>query len=99
MSDPMVLAENGVPVERVRAGSCDHAEVGTTRMEKFFNESTIGSASLWVYCHPDDKKFIPEALPEPNPVTIRTSGGPDEFSGEPAFGKRDAEADSENPTE
>ena len=99
MSDPMVLAENGVPVDKVRAGSYDHAEVGTTRMEKFFNESTIGSASLWVYYHPDDKKFVPEALPEPNPVTMRMSGGQDEFSGEPVFGKRDADSGSEDPTE
>ena len=87
MSDPIFLAENDVPVEEVHAGNFDHAQAGTARMEKFFNQITIGSASLWLYHHPDDGSFLPADLPEPNPVTMRMSGGPAEFTGDPVFGK------------
>ncbi|RYU14827.1 DUF4238 domain-containing protein [Nocardioides iriomotensis] len=89
MSDPMLLAQNDVPVEEVHAGTFDHAEAGTARMEQFFNQTTIGSASLWVYHHPDDESFVPAELPEPNPVTMRMAGGPAEFTGEPIFGGPD----------
>jgi hypothetical protein len=86
MADPMVLAETGVTVDRVHAGNFDRTEAGTTRMEKFFNHFTIGSASLWVYHHPEDGRFLPDTLPQPSPVTMGMAGQPQEFSGEPIFG-------------
>lgn len=84
MSDPMVFAEV-VPVERVWAGELDHAEPGTTKMERFFNGFTVNSASEWLFHHPDDGRFVPNPLPEPSPVTMRMSGGADEFTGRPLF--------------
>lgn len=84
MSDPMVTAHL-ISVEEVRAGRVDHAQAGTTKMEKFFNNSTVAAASEWLYHHPEDARFVPDELPEPNPVTLRMQGGPDDFSGEPVF--------------
>ena len=34
-------------------------------MEKFINESTIRSASEYLYLHPDDESILPPKLPEP----------------------------------
>jgi len=87
MSDPMVFADI-VPVEQVRAGQLDHAELGTTAMERFFNNLTVDAASEWLYHHPEDERFVPADLPQPNPVTMRMMGGPAEFSGEPLFRPR-----------
>jgi hypothetical protein len=84
MSDPMVFGGK-VPVELVRAGQFDHKEEGTTSYEKFINFYTSISASEWLYHHPDDARFVPDNLPEPSPVTMRVSGGPETFSGEPFF--------------
>jgi hypothetical protein len=84
MSDPMVF-DGAVPVERVRAGEFDHVEFGTTKLEKFFNLHTAFNASQWIYHHPEDERFVPETLPTANPVTIRISGTPQTFSGEPTF--------------
>lgn len=84
MSDPMVVA-HAVPVERIREGQLDHAEQGTTYMERFLNGLTVGNASKWIYHHPEDGKFVPMTLPEPSPVSMEMFGGPEEFSGLPLF--------------
>ncbi|VXA98726.1 conserved hypothetical protein [Microbacterium sp. 8M] len=75
MSDPMVLADR-VDVNRVARGEFDHAEQGTTQYERFFNLHTAMNASISLFHHPDDARFVPEALPDPDPVTMRMSGGP-----------------------
>lgn len=95
MTDPMVLADAGVTVDRVHAGSFDHTEAGTAQMEKFFNQFTVGSASLWVYHHPEDEQFLPDSLPEPSPVTMGMAGEPREFSGEPLFGPVETDGDDQ----
>lgn len=89
LSDPMVFIDHHVPVEDVRAGKMDGEKKGTTELEKFFNGSTVGSASKFLYHHPQDERFVPTVLPEPNPVTLRMSG-PETFSGEPLFESKDA---------
>lgn len=86
MSNPMVFADV-VPVQRVWAGELDHAELGTTQTERFFNAFTVRSASEWLYHHPEDERFVPGSLPEPSPVTISMSGSPEVFTGEPLFGR------------
>lgn len=65
MSDVTPMIEFQYPVERVRAGKLDSSESGTTAMETFINESTIRSASEYLYLHPDDESFLPSKLPEP----------------------------------
>lgn len=75
----MVFAHD-VPVEAVWAGKMDHAKEGTTALEKFFNGITAESASEWLYHHPQDERFLPKELPEPKPVTMRMSDGPETFS-------------------
>lgn len=96
MSDPMVFADF-VPVERVWAGEFDTREAGTTSLERLFNQHTIGSASLYLYHHPADARFVPEELPEPTPVTMKMQGGPEEFSGEPMFGASREDSSAEEP--
>lgn len=82
-SDPMVVADF-VPVEDLHAGKGDRAELGTTAYEKLINGHTAGGASLWLYRHPDDEKFVPHPLPKPRPHSMRMQGGfrDMEFTGE-----------------
>lgn len=82
-SDPMVAADF-VPVEVLHAGKGDHAELGTTAYEKLINQHTADGASLWLYRHPDDEKFVPHPLPKPRPHSMRMQGGfrDMEFTGE-----------------
>ncbi len=82
MSDPMPFADQ-VPVEDVRAGRLDGDEQGSTRMERFFNSSTVTNASEWLYHHPEDERFVPDALPNAQPVTMSMEGGPIAFPREP----------------
>ncbi|MDI6023154.1 DUF4238 domain-containing protein [Leucobacter sp. UT-8R-CII-1-4] len=84
MSDPMVFADL-VPVERVRAGHFDQTMQGTAAVEKLFNEMTVRGAREWIYHHPDDAKFVPDDLPEPDPLSFQFVGDRIEFSGEPIF--------------
>lgn len=74
MSDVTPMIEFRYPVERVRAGQLDSAESGTTAMEKFINESTIRSASEYLYLHPDDESFLPPKLPEPTLSNLVSPG-------------------------
>lgn len=93
MNDPMPLARQNVPVQTVRDGRFDFVQTGSTAMEKFMNANTIDSASMWLYHHPDDERFVPDRLPEPSPVTMGFVGGPEEFSGEPAFRQKEPKSE------
>lgn len=96
MSRPDAFIEAEIPSERVQAGEADQSRPGTTRLEKFFNYTTIASASQWVFHHPEDGALIPEELPDPTPVTMRMGGlGAKKFTGEPLFGRRTATAKDE----
>jgi len=97
MTDPLALAEAGVPVEHTHAGDFDRVEAGTTQMEKLFNQSTIESASLWVYHHPEDGRFLPNTLPDPSPVTIGMIGEATNFTGDPIGWNRNG-YDDETPS-
>lgn len=94
MSDPMIMIENfeaGDPrIQKVRAavlgGSVDRIEVGTTGMEKLFNEHTAESAREYIYYHPEDQRFVPDDLHEPTLTNMDAGGFMDaEFDGEPWF--------------
>jgi hypothetical protein len=74
MSDVKPMIEFDYPVERVRAGQLDSVEAGTTATEKFINESTVRSASEYLYFHADDGNFLPSPLPEPRPSNISGPG-------------------------
>ncbi|CAN5824503.1 hypothetical protein BH09ACT7_BH09ACT7_49350 [soil metagenome] len=78
MSDVTPMIEFQYPVERVRAGQLDSVESGSTAMEKFINESTVRSASQYLYLHPDDDSFLPAKLPEPT-LSNMVSPGAGEF--------------------
>lgn len=86
MSDPQAF-QGMVPVERVRAGQFDQTAVGTTAVEKLFNEMTVRGAREWVYHHPDDARFVPDDLPEPDTLGVQMVGERIEFNGEPLFSK------------
>lgn len=83
MNDPNLMMDNGIPVEKVRAGEFDIVQAGTTAMERIFNEHTASSASLRLFHHPDDARFVPSGLPDPSPVTMSLQGTPKEYTGEP----------------
>lgn len=83
MNDPTYLMDHDVPVEKTRAGNFDFEQAGTTAMEKLFNEQTAASASMRLFYHPDDARFVPSGLREPSPVTMSLQGVPAEFTGEP----------------
>lgn len=75
MSSVEPLIEFDYPVQKVRAGDMDTVEAGTTATEKFINESTVGSASEFVYHHPDDEAFLPSPLPD---RTLTNIAGPEQ---------------------
>jgi hypothetical protein len=85
MSSPEPLIELEIPVERAHSGAADTTQLGTTQLERFFNYQTVVNASEWLYHHPEDEKFVPEQLPEPNPVTVAMSSLGRDFDGEPWF--------------
>ncbi|MFJ5976749.1 MULTISPECIES: DUF4238 domain-containing protein [Pseudarthrobacter] len=102
MSDPMVIIERLDPSDpmiqeirtRVMSGSFDRVEAGTTAMERLFNEHTAESAREYIYCHPDDEKFVPSELHEPTLINMDAKGFmDDEFDGEPWFGRQSEKAD------
>lgn len=89
MSDPSAF-DGMVPVERVRAGQFDQTAIGSTAVEKLFNEMTVRGAREWVYHHPDDARFVPNKLPEPDLLGVQMVGKRIEFTGEPLFSKGDS---------
>ncbi|WP_170301349.1 DUF4238 domain-containing protein [Saccharopolyspora hirsuta] len=95
MSDPMAMLEGvGADAPRVQelrglvlAGKIDRVQPGTTATEKLFNLHTVESAREYVFHHPDDERFVPADLPEPDLVNIKPAGGlvDMDFDGEPLF--------------
>ncbi|MGO1312886.1 MAG: DUF4238 domain-containing protein, partial [Brevibacterium aurantiacum] len=81
--DPFALPDP--QIEEVATGRFDSVQVGTTVHEKFFNPHTSDSASMWLYRHPDDERFVPADLPQPRPLSLEMIGGPEAYSGEPLF--------------
>ncbi len=86
MSSIEPLVDANVAVERVHEGRADMEQTGTTAMERFFNLQTTLGASQWLFCHPDDERFVPEELPQPRPYSFEMTGADREFTGEPWFG-------------
>lgn len=95
MSDPMVMLDglesDDSRVQELRVaivrGEADRIQTGTTAMEKLFNEHLAHSAREYVYHHPEDTKFVPVGLPEPNLINMSAGGFMDaEFDEEPWFG-------------
>lgn len=95
MSDAMPLVEDltddDPKLYEIRAavvsGAVDHAQPGTTQLERFFNEHTAISAREYIYRHPDDARYVPANLHEPNLINIKAQGLSDaRFSGKPWFG-------------
>lgn len=74
MGDIMPLAEANIDVDRVRAGEGDGVEPGTTSLARLFNDTTVDSASEYIYHHPDDVNVLPSPLPEPRLTTIGVPG-------------------------
>jgi|GEM_PF-1436321 hypothetical protein len=95
MSDPLIALEgldaDDPRVQERRAlvlrGALDHIESGTTAHEKLFNEHTAHSAREYIYLHPEDERFIPPNLPEPNLINVHPMGSliDMDFDGEPLF--------------
>lgn len=98
MSDPMIMVErlevDDPRIQTIRtavvSGDADNVQVGTTAMERLFNEHTAGSAREYVYHHPDDGQFVPDELHEPTLINMDVGGFMDtSFDGEPWFDRRD----------
>ena len=94
MSDPMVVIDelnlDDTDIQKMRAavvsGRADRVQAGTTALERLFNEHTAGGAREYIFCHPDDVKFIPANLHEPTLINIEAHGLADaEFDGKPWF--------------
>jgi hypothetical protein len=85
MNDPEMMIDLSVPVERVRNSEFVLAQNGSLHVANVLNWATARQASLSVFHHPDDARFVPAELPEPRPVTMSMSGGHVEFTGEPLF--------------
>lgn len=99
MSDPMVMIErlsaDDPMIQKIRtavvSGSVDRIEAGTTAMERLFNDYTAESAREYVYCHPEDERFVPTDLHEPTLINMDAGGFMDaDFDGEPWFGREAA---------
>ncbi len=72
-------------IDEITAGRLDIQGAKIPRIEKLFNLSTTGSASLRLYHHPADERFVPHPLPDPRPVSTVIDGIPEEFADEPFF--------------
>lgn len=83
MGDPEMAIDLGIPVELVRSSRFDTAMPGDTEIAEMFNTYIAGRASLTLFHHPKDGRFVPERLPEPRSVTMGMSGAQHEFTGEP----------------
>jgi hypothetical protein len=74
MGDAMLFAERNIPVQRLRAGEADETEPGTTAMARLINDSTVHSASEYVYHHPVDEQALPSPLPGPTLSNLAIPG-------------------------
>lgn len=94
------LDEDELSVEQYRAsllrGEVDMVQAGTTAVEKLFNEHAADSAREYIYHHPEDERFVPDGLPEPNLITVDTGGVMDmDFDGAPGLPPRHDDGDDE----
>lgn len=85
MSSPDPLIDLEIPVEEVHKGAADTTQLSTAKLGSCFNYHTVVNASEWLFHHPEDEKFVPEHLPEPNRVSVAISGMDHDFDGEPWF--------------
>lgn len=95
MNSPIWMLEGHKPddsrVQDIRAallrGEADGIQAGTTAREKLFNGHSAHSAREYIFCHPEDTKYVPEDLPEANLINVRAQGGlfDAEFDGDPWF--------------
>lgn len=92
MSDPMPMIKDfdEEHSDRLRQGvlegKADRLQAGSTTLERFFNHNTIYNAREYIYFHPDDEAFVPEALPEPELTSMKADNFSDwEFDGTPVF--------------
>lgn len=94
MSDPMTIIDgfgaDDPMIQKIRTavvtGRADSVQIGTTAMERLFNEHTAESAREYVYRHPDDGRFVPSRLHEPTLINMDAGGFMDaDFDGEPWF--------------
>ncbi|MFA5566132.1 MAG: DUF4238 domain-containing protein [Acidimicrobiia bacterium] len=71
MSDPIPMIEGfdenliHDQLQGIVEGEIDHILAGSTKLERFFNYNTVYNAREYLYCHPEDKAFIPVDLPAP----------------------------------
>lgn len=77
MGDAMLFAERNIPVQRLREGEADEIERGTTSLARLINDSTVHSASEYVYHHPDDGDALPSPLPGPTLSKLTIPGHDD----------------------
>lgn len=101
MSDPTAMLESpGADDPRVQqlrevvlTGRIDRIQPGTTAMEKLFNQHTAESAREYVFHHPEDERFVPADLPEPDLINIKPVGGlvDMDFDGEPLYAPHEHE--------
>lgn len=83
MGDPLIFAQH-ITIDRVAAGELDAVlPLGSTQMERFFNQHTVSFASRWIFLHRDDERFLPRSLPDPNPVQMEMGSQSWEFDGRP----------------
>ncbi len=95
MNDPMAMMKgfgaDDARVQQLRAmvlaGRIDSIQSGTTVMEKLFNLHTAESAREYIFHHPEDERFVPPDLPEPDLINIKPVGGlvDMDFDGESLF--------------
>lgn len=93
MSDPMAMMEGVGPddprVQQLREmvldGRIDRSQPGTTAMERLFNLHTAESAREYVFHHPEDERYVPADLHEPDLINIKAVGGfvDMDFDGDP----------------
>ena len=74
MGDGMLFADANIPVERLREGEADEAEPGSTSLAKLIIDSTVHSASEYVYHHPEDGPALPSPLPAPTLSNLSVPG-------------------------
>lgn len=61
------------------SGVLDAHREASTVLEKLFNQLTVLSASMAVFHHPEDDRFVPPDLPEPRSHTVGIAGGEPTF--------------------
>lgn len=86
LGDPMNIADL-VDFEFVASGKADYNIKGTAAFAHLFNDHTAGSASEWLFCHPDDAHLLPDPLPTQKLVSIQMHGLPETFEERSPFAR------------